>query len=406
MAAEAPGAPLREPAREPRAAPSREPDAAPSLRRTHHWPRISVILPVRNEAESLPRLLGELLAQEYPRDRFEILVADGRSTDRTREVVLALAAASQVSIRLVDNARQRSGAGRNAGVLASTGEVILFIDGHCSLPSTSLLADTARLLAATGAACLCRPQPLLAEARTATGRMIAAARASWLGHGRDSLIYNMDHAGFVDPASSGATYRREVFTRVGLYDEHFDACEDVELNTRVRKAGLAAYTHPSLAVYYEPRPTLGLLWLQMVRYGRGRVRLMAKHRDIISAAQLAPAFLLLCCGLLPAVLLAETFRGALPGTLRAAVLLAFAVALPVLCFAGAALLCGLQLAVRYGRRAVWQAPIIFAVIYAGLGAGLWVEAGVQLVQRLSPPRRGPACHAPEAALPVDPQAGD
>ena len=90
---------------------------------------------------------------------------------------------------------------------AATGDIILFIDGHCEIPSTELLRDTAKLLDETGADCLCRPQPLIAFSPTGVGRIIADARASTLGHGRDSLIYDMSHSGFVHPASSGATYQ-------------------------------------------------------------------------------------------------------------------------------------------------------------------------------------------------------
>ena len=127
----------------------------------------------------------------------EILVADGRSNDGTREAGRAKASTAAVAIRVVDNPGIRSGAGRNAGVAAATGEIILFIDGHCEIPSPHLLQDTVILLEETGADCLCRPQPLIAFSPQGVGRIIADARASALGHGRDSLIYNMSHSGFV-----------------------------------------------------------------------------------------------------------------------------------------------------------------------------------------------------------------
>ena len=215
-------------------------------------PKISIILPVRNEARCIGRLLDQLIEQTYPADAYEILVADGGSTDGTRDVVREKARQSAVSIRIVDNPGVRSGAGRNAGVAEATGEIILFIDGHCEVPSRRLLEDTVLLMEETGADCLCRPQPLIAFSPQGLGRIIADARASTLGHGRDSLIYDMTYTGFVHPASSGATYRRAVFEKVGAYDETFDACEDVDFNTRVAAAGYKAYTDPRVAVYYEP----------------------------------------------------------------------------------------------------------------------------------------------------------
>jgi len=244
-------------------------------------------------------LLDQLLEQTYPAGSYEILVADGGSTDATRAIVQTRAAQSRVAIRVVDNPGIRSGAGRNAGVAESTGEIILFIDGHCEIPSTRLLEDTALLMQETGAECLCRPQPLIAFSPSGVGKIIADARASTLGHGRDSLIYDMTHSGFVHPASSGATYRREIFEKLGNYDTSFDACEDVEFNTRVREAGYKAYTDPRVAVYYEPRQSFSGLFRQMMRYGTGRVRLTRKHPESASLSQWAPAVLvaaLACLG--------------------------------------------------------------------------------------------------------------
>jgi succinoglycan biosynthesis protein ExoA len=330
-------------------------------------PFLSVIIPVRNEARSLPGLLSALLEQDYPAAAFEIIVADGGSTDDTPAVVRQYAAASATPVRLVENPGVRSGAGRNAGLRAAAGEFIVFIDGHCNLPSRSLLSDTVRLFQETEAECLCRPQPLLAPPSHPFGDSVAAVRASALGHGRDSLIYSLEKAGFVDPATSGASYRRHVFDVIGSYDERFDACEDMELNTRLRKSGMRAYTDPRLAVYYEPRATLSSLAKQMIRYGRGRVRLMRKHPDCISAAQLAPSVLLVMV-VLPLILLWTPM----------APWMRLLISAPALLYAAIVLIASLGLA-RNGRpRLLYQAPAIFAVIHLALGLGLFIEAAASL----------------------------
>ena len=327
-------------------------------------PKISVILPVRNEVRSLGRLLDQLVQQAYPEDRFEILVADGRSSDGTRELVAAKASIAPVSMRVVDNPGIRSGAGRNAGVMAATGEIILFIDGHCEIPSTRLLQDTVALLEESGADCLCRPQPLIAFSPQGIGRIIADARASALGHGRDSLIYNMSHRGFVHPASSGATYRRPVFERLGMYDENFDACEDVEFNTRVAAAGYKAYTDPRLTVYYEPRRSFGGLFRQMMRYGIGRVRLARKHPESASLSQWAPA------------VLAAAFAVGIVSCATALVFRNSMLAIPAFP-AAMFLLIAMAASVDLGRRHGWRhtvlGPIAYISIYLGLGAGMWAE---------------------------------
>jgi GT2 family glycosyltransferase len=171
----------------------------------------------------------------------------------------------------------------------------------------------------------------------------------------------MEFAGFVDPASSGASYRREVFERVGMYDEQFDACEDVEFNTRVRKAELKAYTDPRLAIYYAPRKTTRALFRQMSRYGRGRVRLAIKHSDGISASQFAPLVLLGLLLISPAAFLVS-------GLLRFAMLLAPTLYL-ALVFGSS-----IHLAKKLGSRYLWSAPVIYIAIHLGLGAGMLLEA--------------------------------
>ena len=101
----------------------------------------------------------------------------------------------------------------------------------------------------------------------------------------------MTFEGWVDPSSAGAMYRRELFEQYGGIDESFDACEDVEFNCRLYRSGVKAYISPKLAVYYEPRKSLSGLFRQMVRYGRGRVRLGRKHRGSGSLSQMVPALL-------------------------------------------------------------------------------------------------------------------
>ena len=84
-------------------------------------------------------------------------------------------------------------------------------------------------------------------------------------------------------------YRRTVFDRVGEFDERFDACEDVELNHRIDRAGLRCFFTPAVRVLYFPRSSLRGLFHQMARYGRGRVRLLRKHPETFSPGGFIPA---------------------------------------------------------------------------------------------------------------------
>ncbi len=252
-------------------------------------PFISVVMPVRNEEACIAAVLDHILQQDYDATRFEILVCDGMSDDSTPQIVAEYQAKTAGRVRLVSNPARWSSAGRNCGVRESRGDIVVFIDGHCHIPSNSMLTNVAGIYRNTVADVICRPQPLSANAESAVPKAICMARASAIGHGRDSTIFSLTQRAYVAPDSSGAIYRRDVFDRVGLYDESFDACEDVELNVRCREAGMLAYTSPGVLVEYEPRRTLTGLWKQMVRYGRGRARLYRKHPKAFSLAALAPA---------------------------------------------------------------------------------------------------------------------
>jgi cellulose synthase/poly-beta-1,6-N-acetylglucosamine synthase-like glycosyltransferase len=247
------------------------------------------------------------------------------------------------------------------GVRASRGDFILFIDGHCRLPGPAFLRHTVRLFEDTGADCLCRPANLETHGNTWFQNVVAHVRSTFLGHGPDSTIYVTDFKGFVNPTSAGAFYRRSVFDTVGMHDEGFDACEDVEFNYRVQKAGLRSFLSSSLAVVYRPRSTPLGVFGQLFRYGRGRLRFMLKHPDAASVTQLIPAA---CVGWL--------FLGALGSLVSTVVAKLYLASLAIY---GAVVLCySIGLGLRYGVRELVVAPLVYVVVHTGLGAGFWAEA--------------------------------
>ena len=217
-------------------------------------PFISVIVPVRNEAAFIRSTLQQLLNQNYDPDRFEVLVADGQSTDATAALVRSLAE-HHVNLRLLTNRRRWSSAGRNVALAEAHGDLVVIVDGHCELGNPNYLRDLADAFIRSGADCVGRPQPLDVTGATVLQRAIAAARSSPLGHHPDSFIYSSAEQ-FVSPQSVAVAYRREVFAQVGNFDENFDACEDVEFNHRLARAGMRCFFTPRVAVRYYPRSTL------------------------------------------------------------------------------------------------------------------------------------------------------
>ena len=324
------------------------------------FPFVSVVMPVRNEEAHIGAVLKQLEAQDYPRDRFEVLVAVGTSTDRTVQVIEAFAERATMRVLHFPNPRTLSSAGRNIGAQHARGEYIVYVDGHCHIPVKTLLRDAVTLFEQTGADCLCRPQPLEMEGNSVFQNVVAHARATALGHGSDSTIFATDYEGPVNPSSAGALYRKSVFDRIGYYDENFDACEDVEFNHRVFKAGLNSYISPRLTVLYQPRNTARSLWRQMMRYGRGRFRLVQKHPDAFSVSQTVPTAFLLWLILGAGVSLVSR-----PLALVFGLSLAF--------YAAVVLYFSAKLGWRYGFRHFCLAPLVYITIHLGLGAGFLLE---------------------------------
>lgn len=342
---------------------------APESSGIRSHPFVSVIVPVRNEGQFIASTLAQLLAQDYPADRFEILVADGQSTDDTRTIVNAVAALHP-NVRLLDNPRQLSSAGRNVAIRASRGEILLLVDGHCQIDEPRHLTHLVRAFLDSGADSVGRPQPLDVTGASSLQRAIAVARSCWLGHHPASHVYST-REGFVPPQSVAVAYRREVFDQIGLFDERFDACEDFEFNHRLASAGYTCFFTPGVAVRYYPRDSVGKLARQMIRYGRGRVRLLRKHPRTFSLPVFVPALFVAGLALGPA--LASLF-----GALWFVYLGTLAV------YASLLLATSLVLAGR-GRDWVLAVllPIVFVTVHLGAGLGVWWEiANVRRGERM------------------------
>ena len=259
-------------------------------------PELTVVMPIRNEADQIGSVLDQLHAQSLPSDRFEIVVVDGMSEDGTREVVLA-AMKRYPGIRLYDNPRGLSGIARNIGVEHALAPYILFVDGHCRLESHEMLA-TALAAFQRGERCLSRPQPLIEGSGRPFQTAVALARGSLLGHYAGSKIYQAEDR-HCNPLSAGCGYTRDLYLELGGVDESFDAGEDLEFNLRVHKRGVEALHCHDLALAYLARPTWRDLFRQLYRYGHGRARMARKHPGSFSPLAAAVSLLSLWLACLP-----------------------------------------------------------------------------------------------------------
>jgi len=250
---------------------------------------ISIIIPVRNEEKYIKETLEMLCKQTYSKDRFEILIIDGMSTDNTCGIVRDfIKENNEYHIDLLSNHNILSSSARNIGIKAAQGEYIAIIDGHVFIPNPDLLKCMEQIIETKKPLCLARPAPLnIPDIKNEVALWIALARKSWFGHSRKSYIYS-NFEGFIDPTSSGFAYSKEVFNKVGYFDETFDAAEDVEFHHRLKAKGIKAYTSPSLLIYSYPRDSYLALYRQQTRYGEGRAKFIRKHKSGCSIETLIP----------------------------------------------------------------------------------------------------------------------
>jgi glycosyltransferase involved in cell wall biosynthesis len=252
--------------------------------------RISLILPCRNEAQFIGPCLDTLLASRVPAGTLEILVVDGMSDDGTRAVVGRFSA-RYPGVRLLDNPRRIVPVGLNIGIAAATGEIIVRVDAHALYPSEYL----PRLVAAlettdadnVGGRIVTLPQNDSAEAWA-----IALALSHPFGVGNSYFRIGSDAPRWVETVPFGC-WRREVFDRIGGFDEELVRDQDDEFNYRLLRSGGRILLRPDVVSYYFARESLRLTASMMYQYGYFKPLVARKVGRVMTARQLAPPTLIL-----------------------------------------------------------------------------------------------------------------
>jgi glycosyltransferase involved in cell wall biosynthesis len=257
--------------------------------------RVSLILPCRNEAAHIAACLDSLLATTYPPDDFELLVVDGRSDDRTRDIV-AQYAERHAAIRLLDNPRRIVPTALNIGIRAATGDVILRADAHALYPPEYVPRLVAALLA-SGADSVGGCVVTLPSNDSLTARAIAAAMSHPFGVGNSWFrIGGSDAARWVDTVPYGC-WRRSLFDRIGFFDEDLVRNQDEEFNYRLLRAGGHILLLPDVVSYYYARSSQRHVTRMLYQYGYFKPLVARKVGRVFTARQLAPpAFVTVLAG--------------------------------------------------------------------------------------------------------------
>jgi glycosyltransferase involved in cell wall biosynthesis len=244
---------------------------------------VSVIIPCRNEEQYIAKCLETILKQDYPKDKMEILVVDGQSTDKTREIVENYKLkAKSCKLYLLDNPQKYTPFGLNIGIKNSRGEVIIRMDAHAAYDK-DYISKCVKYLREYNADNIGGTMKTLPKENTAVAKTVALSLSHIFGAASDFRVgINQPFAETSShlsprPASQvsakevdtvfGGCYKREVFDRIGFFNENLIRSQDLEFNLRLKKAGGKIILIPDIASYYYPKAAILDFFLHNVQDG-------------------------------------------------------------------------------------------------------------------------------------------
>jgi glycosyltransferase involved in cell wall biosynthesis len=314
------------------------------------FPLVSVVIPCRNEEQTIRNCILSLHAQTYPSECIEIIVADGMSTDNTR-TILAEMQQRNPAIRVVNNSKLIAPAAMNRAIEVAKGKYIALLGAHSEL-SDNYIAVAVQLLEDQQVDCV--GGVVNAISATSAAEAIALAISSPFGVGDAKFRYSNKEE-LVDTVAFGV-YRLDIFQRIGLFDEDLPRNEDDEFNYRLRSRGGKILLSPNISARYYSRSTLPRLWHQYFGYGHGKVMVAKRHPEMMRARHF-----------IPALFVASTVTLFVMAQLVRAARLMWVLLVSAYCVA--ACLASWRIAARHGWQHLLRLPIVFFVLHTSYGFG-------------------------------------
>lgn len=244
-------------------------------------PAVSVIMPILNEERHLKSAVERVFDQDYS-GPVELILALGPSSDQTNKIAKQLAETFH-RIILIDNPSGKTPSALNLAIAKANYQIIVRLDGHALIPIDYLRLAVETLIS-TNADNV--GGIMYAQGTTDFEKAVAKAMTSKFGVGNAPF-----HVG--GKAQEALTvylgvFRKEIFEKVGLFNEEFVRAQDWELNYRIRSSGGKIWFDPKLKVTYRPRPNLPALAKQYFQYGQGRKQIVKFYSESISFRYLTP----------------------------------------------------------------------------------------------------------------------
>ena len=229
-----------------------------------HRPLVSVIVLCRNQDRFIARCLESVIAQTYPKEKLEVLVVDGKSEDASATIVHGYAQRYPF-IRLVENPKRVTPAAMNIGIGNAKGDIIIILGAHSVYPP-DYAEKCVSYLEQYGADNVGGIRRAMPANNTRTANAIALTFSSFFGVGNARYQTGAKEPRPVDTVFGGC-YRKEIFKKIGLFNEKLVRSQDMELNIRLARAGGKIILVPDLVVSYFPKSTLKDFFVHNVKDG-------------------------------------------------------------------------------------------------------------------------------------------
>jgi glycosyltransferase involved in cell wall biosynthesis len=227
-------------------------------------PQLTIIIPTRNESSFIDRCLRSVFAADPTPGEFEVFVVDGMSKDGTRQVLSGLIP-EHTNLTMLDNPVGTVPAAMNIGIRAARGEWIIRLDAHSEYPTNyfNLCLETIKR---TGADNVGGAVTSVFERKGFQGRLVQALTTHSFGVG-NSAFRTGAKEGWADTVPFGC-YHRDLFKRIGLYDERLVRNQDYEFNRRLLNKDGRIWFNPAIKIIYHNQSTLLGLWRQAFTTGQ------------------------------------------------------------------------------------------------------------------------------------------
>ena len=215
---------------------------------------VSIIIPCRNEEKFISKCLDSIVAQDYPKDKLEVLVIDGMSKDRTRQIVNEYSKKHSF-IKILENPKRITPCALNIGIKNAKGGTIMRMDAHATYQN-DYISKCVKYLYEYNADNVGGVWKIVPRSNTIVGKSIALASSSFFGGG--NAYYrtgNFKEPKWVDTVFGGC-YKKGIFDKIGYFNENLVRSQDMEFNLRLKKAGYKTLLVPDIIVYYYTRSTL------------------------------------------------------------------------------------------------------------------------------------------------------